>query len=44
MKQTAILKKESNPEDRSFGAPDISHMLTLQSTDEIETDMQLDYY
>jgi capsular exopolysaccharide synthesis family protein len=36
-----ILKKESNPEDRSFGAPDISTMLNLQSTDEIETEMQL---
>ena len=38
---TAVLKKESNPEDRRFSAPDISQMLTLQSTDQIETDMQL---
>ncbi|MCU0343262.1 MAG: polysaccharide biosynthesis tyrosine autokinase [Ignavibacterium sp.] len=38
---TAVLKKESNPEDRRLGAPDISQMLTLQSTDQIETDMQL---
>lgn len=35
------LKKESNPEDRRFGAPDISTMLNLQSTDAIETEMQL---
>jgi len=38
---TAVLKKESNPEDKRFGSPDISQMLTLQSTDQIETDMQL---
>lgn len=38
---TAVLKKESNPEDKRFGTPDISQMLTLQSTDQIETDMQL---
>lgn len=38
---TAVLKKESNPEDRRFGAQDISTMLSLQSTDQIETDMQL---
>lgn len=38
---TAILKKESNPENNRFQAPDISQMLTLQSTDQIETDMQL---
>lgn len=35
------LKKESNPEDRRFGAPDISTMLTLQSMDVIETEIQL---
>ena len=35
------LKKETNPEDRRFGAPDISTMLSLQSTDQIETEMQL---
>jgi len=38
---TAMLKKESNPEDNRFRAPDISQMLSLQSTDEIETDIQL---
>ncbi|MFZ1519510.1 MAG: polysaccharide biosynthesis tyrosine autokinase [Ignavibacteriaceae bacterium] len=38
---TAVLKKESNPENSRFQAPDISQILTLQSTDEIETDMQL---
>ncbi len=38
---TVILKKEGNPEDRRFGAPDISTMLNLQSTDAIETEMQL---
>lgn len=38
---TVILKKESNPEDRKYGAPDISTMLSLQSTDAIETEMQL---
>lgn len=38
---TVTLKKESNPEDRRFGAPDISTMLNLQSTDAIETEMQL---
>lgn len=37
----AVLKKESNPEDNRFRAPDISQLLTLQSTDVIETDMQL---
>lgn len=35
------LKKESNPEDRRFAAPDISSMLSLQSLDAIETEMQL---
>ncbi|MEO8233738.1 MAG: polysaccharide biosynthesis tyrosine autokinase [Ignavibacteriota bacterium] len=35
------LKKESNPEDKKFGAPDISTMLTLQSMDVIETEIQL---
>lgn len=39
---TAILKKESNPENnRRIGAQDISTMLSLQSTDEIETEMKL---
>jgi capsular exopolysaccharide synthesis family protein len=38
---SVTLKKESNPEDRRFGAPDISTMLNLQSTDAIETEMQL---
>lgn len=38
---TAVLKKETNPEDNRFRAPDISQLLTLQSTDVIETDMQL---
>jgi len=38
---TAVLKKESNPENNRFQAPDISQLLTLQSTDVIETDMQL---
>ena len=38
---TVVLKKESNPEDRKYGAPDISTMLSLQSTDAIETEMQL---
>ncbi len=38
----AILKKESNPENsRRIGAQDISTMLSLQSTDEIETEMKL---
>lgn len=37
----AVLKKETNPEDNRFRAPDISQLLTLQSTDVIETDMQL---
>ncbi len=35
------LKKESNPDDKKFGAPDISTMLTLQSMDVIETEIQL---
>ncbi len=35
------LKKESNPDDKKFGAPDISTMLTLQSKDVIETVIQL---
>ncbi len=35
------LKKENSPEDRKFGAPDISMMLSFQSTDVIETEMQL---
>lgn len=38
---SVILKKENNPEDRRFGAPDISTMLTLQSMDVIETEIQL---
>ncbi len=38
---TAVLKKEANPDSRRFGAPDISTMLSLQSLDEIETEMQL---
>lgn len=39
---TAILKKESNPENsRRLGTQDISTMLSLQSTDEIETEMKL---
>jgi polysaccharide biosynthesis transport protein len=39
---TAILKKESSPENnRRVGAQDISTMLSLQSTDEIETEMKL---
>jgi capsular exopolysaccharide synthesis family protein len=38
---TAVLKKEANPDTRRFGAPDISTMLSLQSLDEIETEMQL---
>lgn len=37
----AVLKKETNPEDNRFRAPDISQLLTLQSTDVIETDMEL---
>lgn len=38
---SVILKKENNPEDRRFGAPDISTMLSLQSMDIIETELQL---
>lgn len=38
---TAVLKKESNPENNRFQTPDITQLLTLQSTDVIETDMQL---
>ncbi len=38
---SVILKKENNPEDKKFGAPDISTMLSLQSSDIIETEMQL---
>ncbi len=38
---SVTLKKESNPEDAKYGAPDISTMLSLQSTDVIETEMQL---
>ena len=39
---TVILKKESNPEtSKRIGTQDISTMLSLQSTDEIETEMKL---
>lgn len=38
---SVTLKKESNPEDRRFAAQDISSMLSLQSLDAIETEMQL---
>lgn len=39
---SATLKKESNPNDRRFGSgTDISTLLSLQSTDEIETELEL---
>ncbi|MFZ2322569.1 MAG: polysaccharide biosynthesis tyrosine autokinase [Ignavibacteriaceae bacterium] len=38
---TVTLKKENTTDDKKFGAPDISTMLSLQSLDAIETEMQL---
>ncbi|MFN3693577.1 MAG: Wzz/FepE/Etk N-terminal domain-containing protein, partial [Ignavibacterium sp.] len=39
---SATLKKEGNPNDRRFGSgTDISTLLNLQSTDEIETELEL---
>jgi len=38
---TVTLKKENNPEDKKIGSLDISTMLSLQSADIIETEMQL---
>ncbi|WP_337872338.1 polysaccharide biosynthesis tyrosine autokinase [Ignavibacterium sp.] len=39
---SATLKKESNPSDRRFSSgTDISTLLSLQSTDEIETELEL---
>lgn len=38
---TVTLKKENSTDDKKFGAPDISTMLSLQSLDAIETEMQL---
>jgi len=38
---SVTLKKENNPEERRIGAPDISTMLSLQSLDVIETEIQL---
>jgi capsular exopolysaccharide synthesis family protein len=38
---TAILKKENSADNRRVGSQDISTMLNLQSTDEIETEMNL---
>ncbi len=39
---SATLKKEGNPNDRRFGSgTDISTLLSLQSTDEIETELEL---
>ena len=38
---SVTLKKENNAEDKKFGAPDISTMLSLQSSDIIETEIQL---
>lgn|GEM_PF-727133 len=39
---SATLKKESNPNDRRFSSgTDISTLLSLQSTDEIETELEL---
>lgn len=38
---TVILKKESSPDSRRIGTQDISEMLSLQSLDQIETEMKL---
>lgn len=38
---TAILKKDNNPENKRIVGEDISTMLSLQSNDEIETEMNL---